>query len=338
MPSWCHKVVRVVVFIGLVACGAKPVAAPIVANHADQAPCSIDGFDSEAEDKLVVHLSPLAEDPIFQIVDANGISATWTQLPVDTAHGRARLEIQSDGLAVFGWASIAERAFVLGKRAVIVPGHVWAVKGSRVTVLGAAGRDGAAIAIATQFDVPKVVRTQVACDVLVDPDARPEPDDDTPVAIHDLEMCGNLDLYTAPDGHHIFEAVSGTTWKFDRREIKNGFEHLVGALGNIEFDGWAPVPGSGDTLCQGRAIAIRELHASVMLRDQATRTLDHDTAVFAGPGGPQIGSIKAGSELQILGGSADFVKITMSRRAVDPGPRGFYIRADHSGSPPPHQP
>jgi hypothetical protein len=64
-----------------------------------------------------------------------------------------------------------------------------------------------------------------------------------------------------------------------------------------------------------------------MQRDRATRVLARDATVLAGPGGPPIGTVKAGAEIQLVDDGAAFVRFTMSRRGVEAGPRGFYLQA-----------
>lgn len=231
------------------------------------------------------------------------VQARWSQLPVVGAPRVAHVEVSASGLTISGTASIAEQAFVVHRSIDVAGKHARVPAGSPVSILGTSS-GSVVVEVATGFVSPARVELAVPCEAFGlsgvetvaagPPFARPR---DKTLALH-----------TKPGGPVAFSFTAAPKDAWVWLGTDGAFVHVAGGhvpwrtntdRTSFVFDGWVragsverveEIDRDWDSGCELMDLVDSCVHT------RAAR----DAVVRSSPKGPAIGSLAAGTAVEVL--------------------------------------
>jgi len=158
--------------------------------------------------------------------------------------GRARVEVESEGLRVSAFASLAGRAFELRAQAHAVPGHFWIEVGTAVELLGRRG-DGVVVRAHTGWRSPADLEATVSCEgVVYDSWQVAAPVELGPFV--GTTAHGPLSLARTPGGEP-FAILRSDTFRLVVVHEAGAHVRVRSEHGAVGFDAWVPASEIGPT-------------------------------------------------------------------------------------------
>jgi len=262
------------------------------------------------------------------IIDRPGwVRVTWSALPILGARRRAKIALARQGLALDGWADLEGRAFEIGRELDLIPGHLWAPRGTHVEIVGTTGA-AVVVSLQTPFKTPRTVETLTSCDTL-GPALHPAKEDRTRPASKAAARAtqGRIDLRTAPSGPVL---LSFDAWPDGRPfawlSRRGGYDRIAGGQpvwaghpedGTILFDGWVsreqvttvpPRDEDSDSGCD---------MLDSMDRCPGPRVRSETPfSVGSMPGGAKVGVVERGTEVEIGEARGAFIAFDLPSKSV----------------------